>query len=77
MAARLRPVSGRKAIKILCNRFGFRVVRQRGSHVALRKETPTGPIGTVIPLHGEVALPTLRSVLKMARVSEADFADEL
>jgi predicted RNA binding protein YcfA (HicA-like mRNA interferase family) len=74
VAQRLRPISGRDAVKILCNRFGFRVVRQRGSHVVLRKDTPTGAIGTVVPAHGELALPTLRNALEMARIPAEEFA---
>ncbi len=74
MAARLRPTSGRSVVKILCNRFGFRIVRQRGSHVVLRRETPVGPVGTVVPNHGELAIGTLRSLLRLARINEEDFA---
>lgn len=33
--AKLTPVEGRKLIKILCNEFRFRAVRQKGSHVTL------------------------------------------
>jgi predicted RNA binding protein YcfA (HicA-like mRNA interferase family) len=51
------------------NRLGFRVVRQRGSHVVLRKDTKTGAIGCVVPVHRELALGTLRSVLKQAGIS--------
>jgi len=32
---RLTPIKGRELIKILCNKFGFRAVRQKGSHVTL------------------------------------------
>ncbi|MFO1532852.1 MAG: type II toxin-antitoxin system HicA family toxin [Thermoplasmatota archaeon] len=61
-------------MKILCNRFGLRVVRQRGSHVVLRKETPAGAVGTVVPMHPEVAVGTLRNALKMGKVPEDEFA---
>jgi len=33
--AKLAPIDGRKLIKVLCNEFGFRPVRQKGSHVTL------------------------------------------
>jgi len=61
-------------VAILCNRFGFRLVRQRGSHVILRKETPSGAVGTVVPMHAEVSIGTLRNALKLAKVSEEEFA---
>jgi predicted RNA binding protein YcfA (HicA-like mRNA interferase family) len=48
-------------------------VRQRGSHVVLRKETRHGVIGTVVPLHDELKIGTLKGILKLAQVSEKDF----
>lgn len=46
----LRKVSGKECLKILCNKFGFQVVRQRGSHIVLKKETPVGKVGTVVQI---------------------------
>jgi len=46
----LPVVSGREAIKALC-RAGFRVVRQRGSHVRLEKRTEDTVIKLTVPLH--------------------------
>lgn len=47
---KLAPIDGRKLIKILCNEFGFRPVRQKGSHVTLTNgrvyvTIPAKPIG--------------------------------
>lgn len=64
-------------MKILCREFGFTVVRQRGSHIVLRKETPEGAVGTVVPDHPELKVGTLRGVLKLARVSPQEFARHL
>jgi predicted RNA binding protein YcfA (HicA-like mRNA interferase family) len=72
--SKLKKCSGQECIKILCNKFGFVVVRQKGSHVVLKKETPNGKIGTVVPNHKEIKKPTLKSVLKLAKVSEEEFA---
>ena len=52
---KLRRVSGEEAIRAL-ERLGFRQVRQRGSHVILKKETAQGAIGCVVPLHRELAI---------------------
>jgi predicted RNA binding protein YcfA (HicA-like mRNA interferase family) len=71
---RLRKISGQECLKVLCNEFGFRAVRQRGSHIVLKKETPGGAVGTVVPLHKELKLPTLKNVLKLAKVDEEEFA---
>jgi predicted RNA binding protein YcfA (HicA-like mRNA interferase family) len=58
-------------------RIGFVQVRQRGSHVVLRKETPDGPVGCVIPLHDELAAGTLRGALRQAGVTPEQFRQAL
>jgi hypothetical protein len=40
----------------------------------LRRETAAGSVGTVVPNHAELKTGTLKGVLKLARVSEEDFA---
>lgn len=72
--SQLKKISGKECIKILCNKFGFLIVRQHGSHVILKKETPQGKIGTVVPMHKELKLGTLRNALKLAKVAEEEFA---
>jgi predicted RNA binding protein YcfA (HicA-like mRNA interferase family) len=47
---RLRRVSAQEALRAL-ERLGFEQVRQRGSHVVLKKKMPEGEIGCVVPLH--------------------------
>jgi predicted RNA binding protein YcfA (HicA-like mRNA interferase family) len=39
----------------------------------MKKSIPEGSIGCVVPMHNEVAIGTLRSILKQARVSADDF----
>lgn len=73
---KLRRVSGREAIRAL-ERLGFVQVRQRGSHVVLKKQTPEGEIGCVVPLHRELAIGTLRSILRQARVTPDEFMENL
>jgi predicted RNA binding protein YcfA (HicA-like mRNA interferase family) len=73
---KLPLVSGAEAVKAL-RRLGFFVDRQRGSHCVMKKITPDGERGCVIPMHKEVALGTLRSALKMAGVSPEEFSDAL
>jgi len=43
----------------------------------LRKETPQGAVGTVVPLHSELKLPTLKNILELAKVKEEDFSEYL
>ena len=68
----LRRVSGEQAVKAL-ERLGFVRVRQRGSHVIMKKATFEGSIGCVVPAHRVIAIGTLRSVLRQARVSPEEF----
>lgn len=69
----LKPISGRKVVKILCNEFSFSISGRSGSHVRLSKMTPDGKVGTVVPMHRELKLGTLRSVLKLAKIDPEEF----
>ncbi len=73
---RLRKVTGQEAIRAL-QRLGFEKVRQRGSHVILKKETSDGDVGCVIPLHRELKIGTLRGILRQAKVTPDEFMDVL
>jgi len=73
---RLSRVSGEKAIRAL-ERLGFVQVRQRGSHVVLKRQTPEGEVGCVVPLHRELAIGTLRGILRQARVTADEFMENL
>jgi len=73
---KLRRVSGEEAIRGL-ERLGFRRVRQRGSHVILKKETAQGSVGCVVPLHRELAIGTLRGILQQAKVPPEEFMEKL
>jgi predicted RNA binding protein YcfA (HicA-like mRNA interferase family) len=61
--SKLKKISGKECIKILCNKFGFEVIRQRGSHIILKKET----------IDGKLKLGTLKNILKLAKVKEEEF----
>ncbi|MEK6859830.1 MAG: type II toxin-antitoxin system HicA family toxin [Nanoarchaeota archaeon] len=71
----LRKISGKECLKILCNKFGFQIVRQRGSHVVLKKETPEGKVGTVVPMHPEIKIGTLKGILEQAKVNVEEFSE--
>ncbi len=72
----LRRVSGQQVIHAL-ERLGFVQVRQRGSHVVLKKQTPAGEVGCVVPLHRELAIGTLHGILKQAHVTPDDLMENL
>lgn len=69
---KLKRVSGEQTIKAL-QKAGFEVIRQRGSHVVLKKISPNCEIGCVVPLHKELANGTLHSILKQAQISIDEF----
>lgn len=71
---KLKKISGKDCVKILCNKFGFAIVRQKGSHIILRKETQEGAVGTVVPNHKELKIGTLKGILELAKTKEEDFA---
>jgi predicted RNA binding protein YcfA (HicA-like mRNA interferase family) len=73
---KLRRVSGEEAIRTL-ERLGFRQVRQRGSHVILKRETAQGMVGCVVPLHSELAIGTLRGILQQAKLTPEQFMEKL
>lgn len=72
----LRKVSGKETIKAL-ERLGFKIVRQRGSHVVLKRKIESGEIGCVVPLHQELRIGTLRGILKLAKVTPEEFLANL
>ena len=76
MPPKLPRVSAEEAIRSL-EHLGFVQIRQRGSHVTLKKKTSTGDIGCVVPLHRELAIGTLRSILRQAAVTPEEFMENL
>jgi len=57
--------------------LGFVRVRQRGSHVVLKKQTAEGAVGCAVPLHRELAIGTLRAILHQAGVTPDEFVEHL
>jgi predicted RNA binding protein YcfA (HicA-like mRNA interferase family) len=62
---KLPVLSGQDLVKAL-ERLGFEQVRQRGSHVVMRR----GSAGCVVPMHKEVKTGTLAGVLRQAGVTQ-------
>ena len=73
---KLRRISSREAIRAL-NRLGFEKVRQTGSHVVMKKDTDGGVIGCVVPVHQELRIGTLNSILKQAQITPDEFIENL
>src|SRR5438094_1407023 len=73
---RLPRVSGAQAIRAL-ERLGFVQARQRGSHVVMRRIDPDTTTGCVVPLHSELAIGTLRGIVKQAGIKVEEFIQKL
>ena len=69
----LAGISGRKAVAAFC-RAGWKKVRQKGSHVILKKR---GRANLVIPMHRSVAPFLLLSQIRRAGLTEEQFLDLL
>jgi predicted RNA binding protein YcfA (HicA-like mRNA interferase family) len=65
---KLPIISGAEAVRAL-EHVGFKIVRQRGSHMVLRR----GSAGCVVPNHRELKTGTLSGILKQAGVSADEF----
>lgn len=67
---RLPRVSGQDCVRAL-GKAGFRRVRQRGSHITLRRDSPYGRV--IVPDHREIDRGTLRAIIRQAGLSVAEF----
>jgi predicted RNA binding protein YcfA (HicA-like mRNA interferase family) len=68
--SKLPRVSGEQVVAAL-QRIGFRVRRQHGSHIILRRDEPFAQ--TVVPAHRELDRGTLRAILRRIDLSVEDF----
>ncbi len=69
---KLAPVSGKELIRVLCNKFGFRAVRQKGSHVTLTN----GTIYVTVPVK-EIRVGLLNVILKDCGIPREEFLNNL
>lgn len=77
---KLPRVTAKKVIKAL-EKLGFVAVRQRGSHVIMKKQLnnrENTQIGCVVPLHNKtIAVGTLKNILNQAGISVDKFIENL
>jgi predicted RNA binding protein YcfA (HicA-like mRNA interferase family) len=67
---RLPRISGADCLRAL-TRLGFAEVRQRGSHVTVRRTEPFAQV--VVPMHRELDRGTLGSIVKQAGIDGETF----
>lgn len=66
----LPTISGRECIKALAN-AGFEVLRQKGSHVMMRRDVPFAQV--VVPDHKTLDRGTLRGISRQAGLTVDKF----
>jgi predicted RNA binding protein YcfA (HicA-like mRNA interferase family) len=67
------PLLSAKEIIRALEKAGFRVIRQKGSHISLYKRSDTKTYLVVVPNKPEVKRGTLLSILKQAGMSKDEF----
>ena len=71
--SKLPRLSGQECVAILL-RLGFRVVRQRGSHIVMRRDDPFAQV--TVPDHKELDRGTLRAIIRQAGLSVEEFGEQ-
>jgi predicted RNA binding protein YcfA (HicA-like mRNA interferase family) len=69
---KLRNLSGREVCAIL-TKHGFAQVRQKGSHAIMQKTTENSTITVPVPMHSEIRIGTLMSVIRQSGVLRTEF----
>jgi predicted RNA binding protein YcfA (HicA-like mRNA interferase family) len=68
----LRKLSGREVCAILA-KHGFAQVRQKGSHAIMQKATENSTVTVPVPIHSEVKIGTLMSVIRQSGIVRSEF----
>jgi len=70
---KLKVLSGQEMIRIF-QEFGFFVIDQRGSHIKLRRNMPSGTKQTItVPNHKEIDRGTLLEIIRQSGMTKEDF----
>jgi predicted RNA binding protein YcfA (HicA-like mRNA interferase family) len=70
--AKRKVLSGKDVCAIL-ERFGFREVRRRGSHIVMQKRIETSTITVPVPDHVELKPGTMASIIRQSGLDKQDF----
>ena len=60
-----RDLSGNDLADLLCRDWGYRIIHQEGSHIALETDKPSHP-RIAIPAHKTLRVGTLSAILRSA-----------
>ena len=67
MPQKLPQVSARNLLRLL-EKLGYQIIRQRGSHIRLRKITKAGEHNITVPRHRTIAKGTLNDILSKVAI---------
>lgn len=67
-------VSARECVAAL-TKVGFRVLRQKGSHITMKRDEPYARV--TIPNHKEIKIGMLRAIIRDAGLTVQEFLDLL
>ena len=70
----LKVFSGQALCALLAS-HGFTAVRQRGSHHVMQKQSADGTITVPVPLHREIRIGTLQSIIRQSGLPRSEFCD--
>jgi predicted RNA binding protein YcfA (HicA-like mRNA interferase family) len=71
------PSLSYKAILSALGRNGFQVIRQKGSHIRLEKQTPDGTLKITVPADRPIKRSTLQHIIKDAGLTLDEFLELL
>jgi len=69
---KLRTLSGKDVSNIL-QKYGFREIRQKGSHIVLQKKLDDTTLTIPVPNHPELKTGTLQSIIRQSGLSKEIF----
>ncbi|MGB5158465.1 type II toxin-antitoxin system HicA family toxin [Desulfobacterium sp. N47] len=76
MSEKTPVISGKQLISFLCS-MGYKIARQRGSHIRLEKATGAGVHKITIPNHDTIAKGTLNDILTKVALWNQKTKEEL
>lgn len=76
MSPKLPQVSGQEMVRFL-EKLGYQMIRQKGSHIRLRKMTGAGEHNITVPNHKVIAKGTLNDIITKVSLWNNINKDEL
>lgn len=73
--SKLPILSGIDVVKVLCNKFNFRIINRKGSHLTLIDESVEPPNLLIVVAHKEVRTGTLREIIARSGVGKKAFLE--